>query len=79
MTEKELLDLKREITETETEVTRLEARQQLLMEKLEKDFGVKTLEAAGQKIKKLEKQIKELDNSIDTATEELEAKLNEAD
>ena len=78
MTEKQLLELKQEITETESEVTKLETRKELLMEKLEKDHGVKTLGAAEQKIKKMEKNIEKLDTEIDDATESLEAQLNEA-
>jgi len=77
MTKEELLELKTEIEEAEKENTKLEARKDLLMEKLEKDFGVKTLGAAQKKIQKLEKEIETLDHSIDNATEQLEAKLNE--
>lgn len=79
MTKEELLELKSEIEEAEKENTKLEARKDLLMEKLEKDHGVKTLAAAQKKITKLEKEIETLDQSIDTATEALEARLNETD
>ena len=48
------------------------------MEKLEKDFGCKSLKAAKKKVDALESEIKELDGQIDTATEELEKQLEEA-
>lgn len=78
MTEKELLKLKEEIESTSEEVTKLETRKEVLMEKLEKDFGCKSLKAAKKKVDTLESEIKELDGQIDTATEELEKQLEDA-
>lgn len=78
MTEKELLKLKEEIESTSEEVTKLETRKEVLMEKLEKDFGCKSLKAAKKKVDALESEIKELDGQIDTATEELEKQLEDA-
>jgi len=79
MNKSELLELKQQIEETSTEVTKLEARKDLLMEQLKKDHGCTTVKIAETRIKEMEKKIDKLDEQIHEATEQLESQLNGAD
>jgi len=79
MTEKELLELKQAIAETEEESRDLKARKKVLMEQLEKDHGVTSIKAAMKKVKEMEAEIKSMDTQINEASEALENQLNEAD
>jgi flagellar capping protein FliD len=77
MTEQELLNLKHQIEEKKAEITKLESRKDLLMEQLYEQFSIKSIPDAEKKLKSMEKQIKEWQDQIDTATQELENQLNE--
>jgi chromosome segregation ATPase len=76
MTEQELLDLKAEIKEAQETLSRNQGKKEALMEQLQKDFGVKTIEEAEKKIQKMETEVEEWDEKIATATEALENMLN---
>jgi len=79
MNEKKLLELKQEIDEAKVSKTKLEARKDLLMEQLKDKWGVSSLKAASKKLDSLAKDLKEWDEKIETATDELVAQLEEQD
>ena len=72
MNEQELLDLKKEIEESKENLSRLEGKKEQLMEQLQKNYGVKTAEAAQKKIKTMEKDIADWDKKIEQVTAKLE-------
>lgn len=76
MTEQELLDLKREVEEAKENHARLEGKRDTLMEQLEKEFGVKSIEEAEEKIQQMETEVEEWDEKILSATNDLEDLLN---
>ena len=76
MTEQELLDLKAEIEESKENLSKMQGRKEALLEQLRKQFGVASIAAAEKKIKKMETEVEEWDQKIDTATQELEKTLN---
>ena len=55
MTEKELLELKEEISEIKSSIAKLEGRKQALMEQLNKDFTCKSIKEAKALIQKKKK------------------------
>lgn len=72
MTEKKLLELKKEIEEAKNVVAELKGQRTALMTQLKEEWGCTTIEAADKKVKDLEKQIKDLTTNIETGLEELE-------
>jgi|GEM_PF-2348701 len=77
MDEQDLLELKQKINKATTKVAELNGQKKVLMTQLKEKYGVSSLEKAQEKVKSLEKEIKVLDNQIDTATEKLEKQLDE--
>ena len=78
MNKSELLELKQQIEDTATEITKLETREELLMEQLKKDHNCATTAIAATRIKTMESAIEKLDDEIAEATEQLEKQLDES-
>ena len=79
MTEKDLLDLKKEIEEAKKRQANLQGRREALLEQLQKEYGVETIDQAQKKLKQLDAQLKKKKEAIADATEELEAMLDGED
>jgi hypothetical protein len=79
MTEKDLLDLKKEIEEAKKKQANLQGRREALLEQLQKEYGVETIDQAQKKLKQLDGQLKKKKEAIADATEELEAMLDGED
>ena len=77
LTEKQLLDLKQEISESKTKLTKLEGQQQYQMQQLKKQYKCDTVEEAEEKAGTMQKEIDKLKAKIKTATEELEEEYKE--
>jgi len=75
MTEKELLDLKQEITEAKESLNKITAKKDVLMDEMKKKFGVSTIAAARKKVGRMTLEIEEQEQQIQEAMEELESKL----
>ena len=75
MTEQELLELKGEITEANTQLGTLKGRKETLLEQLMEKWKVKTPAEAQKKLKKMQTDIDKLDGEIQIATTELEKQL----
>lgn len=77
MTERELLDLKQKIDRAKQTADRLEARREVLMEQLKKEWKLSSIPAAQKKINAMRAEIDELDEQIKAQTEELEKQLED--
>ena len=62
--EKSIRNLKSQIEEARSTVAKLEGREQELNDRLSKEFGLKSLNAAVKEEERLDKQIGELDEKI---------------
>ena len=68
-----LMDLKQQIEEAKTSKAQAEGRLQQLKKELLEKFGCKTVKAAQTKLKKMEKEISELTEKLETGIAKLEA------
>ena len=69
--EEKLLKMKKQTDEEKSEINRLEGSQSQLYETLAK-YGCKTKEGAEKKLKKLNKDLEEKENLLETGIKELE-------
>ena len=76
MNEQQLLKLKEDIDQAKSKVSELKGRQQSLNEQLSEEWGCSTIKEAEAKVKKLEKEITDLDNKINEGIKELEEKYD---
>ena len=74
--EQQLLDLKKQIEQAKTQVAELQGSRKHLMKELKDDWGCTTIEEAEKKLKKLQKELEQLQNKIKEQTEELIEKYN---
>ena len=74
--EQELLEIKEQIERAKSNASELEGRKTLLLEQLENNWKCKTVEEGDKKVKKLEKELEDLEKKIDTAIKELEEKYD---
>ena len=72
MTEKKLLEIKKEIESAKEELLKSKGRKQVLMDSLEKDFGCKTIDQAKKVYDKLKKEIGDLEARKEEKIEQLE-------
>ncbi len=72
MTEKKLLDIKKDIEEAKEELLKSKGKRQAIMDSLDKDFGCKTIEQAKKKYNKTKKEIKDLEVRKQAKIEQLE-------
>lgn len=72
MNKQDLLDLKDEINEAKSEVSKLEGRQEHLMQQLKDDWGCASFKKAKKKIEEFKSEIKKLDDKIEHETEKLQ-------
>ena len=72
--EEQLMKLKKEIDECQTEVDRLEGQSDLLKKQLKDDWKCTTIEEAQEKHTELQKQVDKLSHEIDIGIEEIESK-----
>lgn len=77
MTEKELLELKEEIGETKSEISKLEGRKQALLEQLNKDWKTKSVKEAKALIAKKEKRYGVLSKRANKLSDEIETRYFE--
>jgi len=77
ITEKELLQKKKEIERTKQEVSELKGGEKSLLKQLQENWNCKTLAEAKVKIKQFEKDVASLDEEIKEQSEELETLLSE--
>jgi len=73
--EKELLELKQQVTDAKTKVSELTGQQTAMMNQLKKDWDCTTIEEAEEKIKAMDKTINTINKKIDKGIEELERLL----
>ena len=76
MNERQLLDLKKKIDQTKSEISSLKGKQELLMQQLEQQFGCTTLKQAEKKAESLQVDIDNLDLQIKKGVQELESKYD---
>ena len=76
MTEKELLNLKKQIEEAKTKVAELEGTRKHLMKELKDDWSCNSVEEAEKKLNKMESDLDKLRTQIDKGIEELTEKYN---
>ena len=74
-----LLDLKQQIEDAKTSKAQAEGRLQQLKKELLEKFGCKTVKAAQTKLVKMEKQIKDLTESLKIGMAELDEQYDFAD
>lgn len=72
MTEKQLLDIKKDIENAKEELLKSKGRRQVLTDSLEKDFGCKTIEQAKKEYGKIKKDIEDLEARKEEKIEQLE-------
>lgn len=77
MKEKELIELKEEIDETKTEISKLDGRKQAVLEQLLKDWGCKTIKEAKTLIEKKIKRKDILFKRANKLSKEIEQKYFE--
>jgi hypothetical protein len=71
----DLLDLKEQIADAKTEISKKEGSRETLMSQLKEQYQCESIEDADGKVKKLDKQIGSLQIQIEEGTLELEKKL----
>lgn len=74
MTDKELLDLKRQVGEAKNKVAELKGQRTELMRQLKDDWGCSSIEQAQTKAAAMKKEIDELNIQIENDLKELETK-----
>jgi predicted nuclease with TOPRIM domain len=76
MTEKQLLDLKKDVEEAKTKVSELTGQQTALVNQLKTDWACKTIAEAEKKLKEMETEIDFISKKIENSVQELEEKYN---
>jgi|AntDeeMinimDraft_6_1070357.scaffolds.fasta_scaffold00493_3 predicted nuclease with TOPRIM domain len=71
MDEQDLLDLKNKIEQAKQEVSKLEGRQEHLLQTLAEDWDCGDYGAAEDKLKDMEDEISDINDTIETKTNEL--------
>jgi hypothetical protein len=74
--EQDLLEIKEQIERAKSNASELEGRKTLLLEQLDNNWKCKTAEEGAKKVKKLEKELEELEKKIADAIKELEEKYD---
>ena len=77
MDTKKLLELKDKIARGKTRLAELTGEQNALLQSLQQTHGCKTIKAAQEMIEQLEGEVEELEDTIDTTTNELKEKYPE--
>lgn len=77
MTEKDLLNLKKEVDEAKNELAELRGQRTALNRQLKEQYGCATLQAAEKKLKEMEGQMDDLNSKIEEGLEELDEKYPE--
>ncbi len=72
MDERRLLNLKQQIDDAKTEISQLEGRKANLLERLEEQWGCKTIKEAEKKLGEMTGQIESLDKKIQAGITKLE-------
>ncbi len=72
MDERRLLSLKQQIDDAKTEISQLEGRKANLLERLEEQWGCKTIKEAEKKLEEMTEQIESLDKKIQAGITKLE-------
>lgn len=67
----ELMDLKRRIEHARNQRAQAEGRLQTLMQRLESDFGIKTLSEGQKRLKQLQEETEKLSAARETSLDEL--------
>lgn len=76
MNETQLLKLKKQVEEAKTEVSELKGHQSALLKQLKEEWGCSDITTAEKKLKSLQKEIEEVNQSIEEGIAELEEKYN---
>ena len=71
-TEKELLELKKQVDAAKVAISELEGQKKAQLKQLQEDWGCKTVEEAEKKLAKMRKEVETLETQIETGIEELE-------
>jgi len=71
-----LLKMKTKIDEAKNELSKLEGKQEQLIDSLNKDFDCKTIEDAEQKLRKTEIELDKKEKELNNGLLELEKKYN---
>jgi len=77
MTDKELLDLKKEVEEAKNELAELRGQRTALNRQLKEQYGCSSLAEAEKKLKKMEEQISDLNTKIEEGLAEIDEKYPE--
>jgi len=77
ISEKDLLDLKDQISEAKVKVSELTGQNQILMRQLKETWNCETIEQAEEKLEELSKRKSHLEKKIMKASEELEERLKD--
>lgn len=77
MTTEELIELQEEIEDKKTQNAQLEGERNAILKQLKEDFGCKTVKQAEELIEKKEEEIERLDLQIADELNELETALEE--
>jgi len=77
ISEKDLLDLKDQISEAKVKVSELTGQKQILMRQLKETWNCETIEQAEEKLEELSKRKSHLEKKIMKASEELEERLKD--
>lgn len=64
MTERDLLNMKKEIDEAKVTISKLEGSEQVLIDQLKKNWGCATVEEAKKKLNKLERDVEKQSDQI---------------
>lgn len=75
-TEKELLELKKQVDAAKVAISELEGQKKAQLKQLQEDWGCKTVEEAEKKLAKMRKEVETLETQIETGIEELEEMYN---
>jgi hypothetical protein len=71
MTEKELLDLREEISQAKEKVAGLQGQQELLMKQLKDNWSCNSVDEAEKKLAAMEKEVEQLTALIERKTEDI--------
>lgn len=77
MEEERLLQLKEELEELKSEVSRLEGKQQTILENLKEQFGCSSIADAEKLLSTMDEEIQQLQEKIDKQLEKIEEKYEE--
>jgi predicted nucleic acid-binding Zn-ribbon protein len=75
MNEKELLELKQQLKDSEAEISKIDARKEVLLEQLKEKFGVATVKLAKKMLDQLQKEIEDITQELAEIIEELEKEM----